>query len=43
MMRFILALVAVLVLTSLAAVIATMPGTVSIAVPRHITDMRPPA
>ena len=40
MMRFILALVAVLVLTSLAALIANMPGTVSIAVPGHMIDMR---
>ena len=40
MMRFILALVAVLVLTSLAALIANLPGSVSIAVPGHIIDMR---
>ena len=39
MMRFILALTAVLMLTSLAALIANLPGTVSIAVPGHIIDM----
>jgi HemY protein len=39
MMRFLLALTLVLVLTSLAAFIANLPGTVSIAVPGHIIDM----
>ena len=39
MMRFVLTLVFVLALTSLVALIANLPGNVSIAVPGHIIDM----
>ena len=39
MMHFIFVLTALLALTSLAALIANLPGTVSIAVPGHIIDM----
>ena len=39
MIRFMLVLTALLALTSLAALIANLPGTVSIAVPGHIIDM----
>ena len=39
MIRFLLVLTALLALTSLAALIANLPGTVSIAVPGHIIDM----
>lgn len=39
MMRFLLALAIVSLLTSLAALIANLPGNVSIAVPGHIIDM----
>jgi HemY protein len=39
MMRFVFTLVCVLALTSLVAVIANLPGNVSIAVPGHIIDM----
>ncbi len=40
MMRFLLALAFVLAVTSLAALIADLPGSVSIAVPGHIIDMQ---
>ncbi len=39
MMRFVIALVLLLALTSLAALIANLPGNVSIAVPGHFIDM----
>ena len=39
MMRFVMALVLLLALTSLAALIANLPGNVSIAVPGHLIDM----
>ena len=39
MMRFIIVLTSLLVLTSLVALIANLPGRVSIAVPGHIIDM----
>ena len=39
MMRVLLALAFFLTLTSIAALIANMPGNVSIAVPGHIIDM----
>lgn len=43
MMRLLLALAFVLTVTSLAALIADLPGSVSIAVPGHIIDMQLPA
>ena len=39
MMRFVLTLVLLFALTSLAALIANLPGNVSIAVPGHFIDM----
>ena len=40
MMKFLLTLAFVLLLTSLVALIANLPGTVSIALPGHMVDMQ---
>ena len=40
MMKFLLTLAFVLLLTSLVALVANLPGTVSIALPGHMVDMQ---